>query len=48
MTAKAIKKIFNEIGTRLPTKAKTPSAKAISVAAGEAQPGMVIGSPQLK
>ena len=36
--AKAIKKIFNDIGTREPNKDNTPIEKAISVAEGIAHP----------
>ena len=36
--AKAIKNILREVGTRLPNKDKTPSAKAMSVAVGIAHP----------
>jgi hypothetical protein len=38
MIASAIRKIFSAVGTRLPNSASTPSAKAISVAAGIAHP----------
>ncbi len=38
MMANAVKNIFNEKGTALPTIAKTPSEKAISVAVGMAHP----------
>ena len=41
--AKAIKKIFKEIGTRLPNNDNTPIEKAISVAEGMAQPFNVLG-----
>lgn len=44
MIASAIRKIFSASGTRLPNSASTPSAKAISVAAGIAQPSRVTGS----
>ena len=40
--AKAIKKIFKEIGTRLPNNDKTPIEKAISVADGIAHPLSVL------
>ncbi len=36
--ASAVRKIFSEVGTRDPRTARTPSAKAMSVAAGIAQP----------
>ncbi|MDF2598949.1 MAG: hypothetical protein K0Q54_1772 [Methylobacterium brachiatum] len=39
--ATALRKIFSETGTRLPSSARTPSAKAMSVAAGIAQPRRV-------
>ncbi|MOA11850.1 hypothetical protein D3C78_1318090 [compost metagenome] len=42
--ARAIRKIFNATGTRLPNNASTPSANAISVAAGIAHPWRAIGS----
>ena len=38
MIAKANKNIFSEGGARDPSKANTPSAKAMSVAIGMAQP----------
>ena len=38
MMAKAVRKTFSEAGTRLPSSDKTPSAKAMSVAVGIAQP----------
>ncbi len=39
--ATALRKIFSETGTRAPRSASTPSAKAMSVAAGIAQPRRV-------
>jgi len=42
--ANDVKKILHEIGTREPNKLKMPSAKAISVAAGIAQPCIAVGS----
>ena len=40
MIANAVKKTFNDNGTRLPSNDKTPSENAISVAVGIAQPCM--------
>ena len=40
--ARAIKKTFNETGTRLPNNDNTPIEKAISVADGIAQPLKVL------
>ncbi|MNJ75156.1 hypothetical protein D3C77_722000 [compost metagenome] len=45
--ARADKKIFNDNGARLPSRASTPRAKAMSVAAGMAQPFTVSALPQL-
>ena len=39
--------IFIAVGTRLPSSIRMPSAKAMSVAAGIAQPLMSTGLPQL-
>ena len=39
--ARAVKKTFTEVGTRLPSKDAMPSVKAISVAEGMAQPLML-------
>jgi hypothetical protein len=47
MMATAVKKIFSEGGTRLPSSTRMPSANAISVAAGIAQPRNATASPQL-
>ena len=44
ITANAVKNIFREVGTRLPNSDKIPKAKAISVAAGIAQPRAASGS----
>ena len=41
ITAKAVKKTFNETGTLLPSKDKIPRAKAISVAIGIPAPDCV-------
>ena len=38
MMASAVRKTFSEAGTRLPSSDSTPSAKAMSVAVGIAQP----------
>ena len=38
MMARAVSRIFSEIGTRDPKSASTPKAKAMSVAMGTAQP----------
>jgi hypothetical protein len=46
-TASVIRNTLRLPGTRLPRSESTPSAKAMSVAAGIAQPCMVSGSPQL-
>ena len=45
--ASAVRNIFNVTGTREPSKAKIPSAKAMSVPVGMAQPRSASGSPQL-
>ena len=45
--ASVSKNTFNDTGARLPTSARIPSAKAMSVAAGMAQPLIVSGLPQL-
>ncbi|MNH19219.1 hypothetical protein D3C79_789460 [compost metagenome] len=44
MIARASRKTFRLVGTRLPSSAITPRAKAISVAAGMAQPARVTSS----
>jgi hypothetical protein len=41
MTAKAVKKTFNEVGTRFPNKDKMAIAKAMSVAMGMPAPACV-------
>ena len=48
MIASAARKTFSEVGTRGPSSESTPSAKAMSVAVGIAQPRSVAGSPALK
>ncbi len=48
MIAKAVRNTFSAIGTRLPSRLMTASAKAISVATGTAQPRSALGSPRLK
>ena len=45
--ASVVRKTFRASGTRLPSAASTPSEKAMSVAAGIAQPLSVEGSLQL-
>ncbi|MNC64638.1 hypothetical protein D3C76_1433150 [compost metagenome] len=45
--ARASRNTFRLVGTRLPSKAITPKAKAISVAAGIAQPWRVTSSAPL-
>ena len=45
ITAKAVKNIFRELGTRFPNSDKIPTAKAISVAIGIPAPAWV---PDLK
>ena len=47
MMATAVRKIFSATGTRLPSRIRMPSANAMSVAAGMAQPRSATGSPQL-
>ena len=42
ITAKAVRKIFNEIGTRLPNNDNIPKAKAMSVAIGMPAPDCVV------
>ena len=44
--ARAVKKTFNDKGTRFPSSDKTPNEKAISVADGMAQPYRVSLSPK--
>ena len=46
--ARAVRNTLSEAGTRGPSRDSTPRAKAMSVAAGMAQPRKVAGSPQLK
>ena len=43
MMASAVRKILSETGTREPNRARTPSANAMSVAVGIAQPRKVAG-----
>ncbi len=43
MMAKVIRNSFSDTGTRLPSRASTPRAKAISVAMGIAQPDSAAG-----
>ena len=45
--ARAVKKIFNDMGTLFPSRERTPKEKAISVAEGIAQPLKVSGEPKL-
>ncbi len=47
MMASASRKIFSEAGMRGPSSASTPTAKAMSVAVGIAQPLSAAGSPVL-
>ena len=47
MMASAKRKIFSGAGMRGPSSASTPTAKAMSVAAGMAQPRRATASPQL-
>ena len=47
MMASAVRKTFSEAGTRLPRSDSTPSAKAMSVAVGIAQPGSASGLARL-
>ncbi len=46
--ASVVRNTFKASGTRLPSAASTPSEKAMSVAAGIAQPRSATGSLQLK
>ena len=46
--ASAARNTLSELGTRGPSSDNTPSAKAMSVAEGMAQPRRVAGSFQLK
>ena len=46
MMAGAVRNALRVMGTREPSTASTP--RAMSVAAGLAQPRMAVGSPQLK
>jgi hypothetical protein len=48
MMASAVRNTLSEVGTREPRSDRTPSAKAMSVAAGIAHPLAVAGSPALK
>ncbi|MNT12916.1 hypothetical protein D3C72_1478640 [compost metagenome] len=43
MIARVIRKSFSDTGTRLPSSASTPRAKAMSVAIGMAQPATAAG-----
>jgi hypothetical protein len=43
MMASEVRKTLSELGTREPTRASTPSAKAMSVAVGTAQPRQFSG-----
>ena len=45
MIASASRKIFSSAGARGPSSVRTPSAKAMSVAVGIAQPRSVAGLP---
>jgi hypothetical protein len=47
MIASAVRKILSETGALDPRRASTPSAKAMSVAVGIAQPRMVTVLPAL-
>ncbi|MNP83077.1 hypothetical protein D3C76_1819090 [compost metagenome] len=47
MIARVIRNSFSETGTRLPSSASTPRAKAMSVAVGMAQPATAAGSSRL-
>ncbi|MNV72804.1 hypothetical protein D3C71_1659190 [compost metagenome] len=47
MMAKVIRNSFSDTGTRLPSSASTPRAKAISVAVGIAQPATAAGFSRL-
>ena len=46
--ASEVRKIFSDVGTREPSRVNTPRAKAMSVAAGMAQPCTAMGSSWLK
>ena len=46
--ARDVRNIFMLVGTREPNKDNIPSANAMSVAAGIAQPFMAVASPALK
>ena len=46
--ANEVRNIFMAVGTLEPSKDNTPKAKAISVAAGMAQPAIAAVSPMLK
>ncbi|MNO01157.1 hypothetical protein D3C81_2212290 [compost metagenome] len=48
MIARVIKNSFSDIGTRLPSSASTPSANAMSVAVGIAQPLRAGGLSRLR
>ncbi len=47
MMASARRNTLSEVGTRGPNSASTPTAKAMSVAAGMAQPCSAVSSVQL-
>ena len=47
MMATAVRKTFSDAGTRGPGKTTMPMAKAMSVAAGMAQPRRAVASPRL-
>ncbi|MNY48537.1 hypothetical protein D3C86_1838790 [compost metagenome] len=48
MIARVIRNNFSDTGTRLPSSASTPSAKAMSVAVGIAQPSRAGGLSRLR
>ncbi|MCY1248488.1 hypothetical protein D9M72_619250 [compost metagenome] len=48
MIARVIRNSFSETGTRLPSNASTPRAKAMSVAVGIAQPLRAGGVSRLR
>ena len=47
MIATAVRNTFSEAGTREPSSIRMPSAKAMSVAVGMAQPRSATASPRL-
>lgn len=47
MIAKVIRNSFSDTGTRLPSRASTPRANAMSVAVGIAQPATAAGLSRL-